>query len=675
RHRLHNRLRSVRDAAARDKAMAAIAASQARTQARLDARGEITLTPGLPVTERADEIGAAIRDHQVVVICGETGSGKTTQLPRILMQAGLGARGQIGHTQPRRLAARSVAQRIADEMGVSLGSLVGYRTRFDEKRSEDTQVQLMTDGILLAETARDRFLNRYEAIIIDEAHERTLNIDFLLGYIKRLLPQRPDLKLVVTSATIDPERFSRFFDDAPIVNVEGRGYPVTLHYRPPGEGVDLAEAIEAGVHELWREGSGDILVFLPGERDIRDTERHLSRALQGSKFANAEIVPLYARLTRSAQNRVFAPGNGRRIVLATNVAETSLTVPGIRYVIDSGLARISRYATTARVQRLPIEAVSQASCNQRSGRCGRVAPGLCIRLFEEDDYNNRPEFTDPEIQRTNLASVLLTMADLRLGDVEDFPFIDAPQHRYIRDGRNLLTQLQAFHGSRITALGRRLARLPLDPRIARMVLAGDDHGLLPAVRVIAAGLTIQDPRERPAVVREAADKAHAPFADARSDFLALLRLWDAFAEVKRTNTGNQLRKWCRAHYLNFMRMREWEDLVRQLRRIGQQINLSSTVVKTKLADCDYATLHKALLPGLLDQFGRLDERPRTDKGSYIGARNRHFRIFPGSGVAKKTPRWLVAGEFVETSRLYAHTVAIIEPEWLEQAAAHLLTRE
>src|SRR5699024_7105539 len=617
RHRLTRRLQQAGDAAARAEVQRQIETSAAQTRERLAARGAVTLADGLPITARAQELAEVIAAHQVVIVCGETGSGKTTQLPKILMQAGLGARGVIGHTQPRRLAARSVSQRIAAERDVPVGGLVGFKARFDAQVARASQVKLMTDGILLAETARDRFLNQYEAIIIDEAHERTLNIDFLLGYIKRLLPKRPDLKLIVTSATIDPERFAEFFDDAPVVNVEGRGYPVTVRYQPPAEDTDTEVAIERAALELWREGAGDILVFLPGERDIRDTERHLSCALHSSKFANAEIVPLYARLTRSAQNRVFAPGNGRRIVLATNVAETSLTVPGIRYVIDSGLARISRYATTARVQRLPIEPVSQASCNQRAGRCGRVAPGICIRLFGEDDYNERPEFTDPEIQRTNLANVLLTMADLRLGDVEKFPFIDAPQRRYIRDGRNLLTQLQAFDGSRITSLGRRLARLPLDPRIARMLLAGDKLGVLPAVRVIAAGMTIQDPRERPAAAREAADQAHKPFADARSDFLALLRLWDAFAEIKRTNTGNQLRKWCRAHYLNFMRMREWEDLVRQLRRIGKQIHLSSDVVKTKLADCDYATLHKALLPGLLDQFGRLDERPRTDKGSYI----------------------------------------------------------
>lgn len=675
RHRLGRQLARARRGEERAAVEAKVKASAARTQARLAERGAITLTPGLPITERAEEIARAVAEHQVVVVCGETGSGKTTQLPKILMQAGLGARGLIGHTQPRRLAARSVAQRIADELAVPFGGLVGYKTRNDDKLSSESQIKLMTDGILLAETAGDRFLNRYEAIILDEAHERTLNIDFLLGYIKRLLPRRPDLKLIVTSATIDPDRFAKFFDNAPVINVEGRGYPVTLRYQPPDEGADMAEAIEQGVRELWREGTGDILVFLPGERDIRDTERHLSKALQRTKFASAEIVPLYARLTRTAQNRVFASGSGRRIVLATNVAETSLTVPGIRYVIDTGLARISRYSTSARVQRLPIEPVSQASCNQRAGRCGRVAPGICIRLFAEDDFEQRPEFTDPEIQRTNLASVLLTMADLQLGDVAQFPFIDPPQHRYIKDGRNLLAQLQAFDDGGITRLGRQLARLPLDPRIGRMVLAGEARGVLSAVRVIAAGLTIQDPRERPVAARSEADAAHAPFSDKQSDFMALLRLWDAYAEVKRARSGNQLRKWCREHFLNFMRMREWEDLVRQLRHTGARIGLPNDTGRAWLTDCDYAQLHQALLPGLLDQFGRLDDSARTEKGTYIGARNRHFRIFPGSGVAGKAPRWLVAGELIETSRLFAHTVAFIEPDWLEKVAAHLITRE
>lgn len=674
RHRLTQRWAGARNAAQRDKVASEIAASAQQTQARLDARIPIELAADLPISERADEITDAVRKSQVVVVSGETGSGKTTQLPKILMRAGFGARGLIGHTQPRRLAARSVAERIAEEVATPFGHLVGFKTRFDDCISDATQVKLMTDGILLAETARDRFLGRYEVIIIDEAHERTLNVDFLLGYIKRLLPSRPDLKLVVTSATIDTGRFAEFFGGAPIINVEGRGYPVETRYRPPEEGTDTPEAIERAVRELWREGPGDILVFLPGERDIRDSERHLSRALANSKYSSAEVVPLYARLTRSAQQRIFTASTGRRVVLATNVAETSLTVPGIRYVVDTGLARISRYSTTAKVQRLPIEPVAQASCNQRAGRCGRVAPGVCIRLFERDDFDARPTFTDPEIRRTNLANVLLTMADLRLGDIEDFPFIDPPERRYITDGRRLLEQLQALKPGKakqtITPLGRKLARLPLDPRIGRMLLAGDALGVLGAMRVVAAGLTIQDPRERPSEVRDQADKAHAPFIDRRSDFIGLLKLWDAYTVAKKQHSGNQLRKWCRQHFLNFMRLREWEDLVRQLRRIGAQIKLSKTPSTGRLAEVDYEQLHRALLPGLLDYIGRIDETKE-----YLGARGRRFHIFPGSGLASKLPRWLVAAELIETSRLFAHKVAAVEPEWVESAAVHLVKRE
>jgi len=670
RHRLTRRLNKASDDHSRASVRDAIRASADVTAQRRIGQDAITLEHGLPVSTRADEMVGALRDHQVVVVCGETGSGKTTQLPKILMQAGLGARGLIGHTQPRRLAARSVAQRIAEEIETPFGGWVGFQTRFDKTLSDDTRIKLMTDGILLAETARDRFLNRYEAIIIDEAHERTLNVDFLLGYLKRLLPSRPDLKVIVTSATIDPDRFAQFFNDAPVINVEGRGYPVTVRYRPPDDSTDVPEAVESAVRELWREGPGDTLVFLPGERDIRDTERHLIRALAGDKHANAEIVPLYARLTRSAQNRIFSTSGGRRVVLSTNVAETSLTVPGIRYVVDTGLARISRYSTSAKIQRLPIEPVSQASCNQRAGRCGRVAPGVCIRLFDENDYANRPAFTDPEIRRTNLASVLLTMANLRLGDIEHFPFIDPPERRYVNDGRNLLTQLQAMDRGRITQLGRQLARLPLDPRIGRMLLAGDAQGVPAAMRVVAAGLTIQDPRERPAGMREAADEAQADFADPRSDFVSLLKLWDAFTASKRERSGNQLRKWCREHFLNFMRLREWEDLVRQLRRVGYDIGLSNPRAQPHLAEADFVALHRALLPGLLDHVGLFD-----DKGDYQGARGRRFRIFPGSGLARRAPKWIVAGELIETSRLFAHTVAGVDPKWIEAAADHLVARE
>lgn len=688
RYRLTRRWQQAGDASARERTAQQIARSAATTERRWAARPAIVLMPGLPVTERADEIRAVLAEHQVVIVCGETGSGKTTQLPKILMQAGFGARGMIGHTQPRRLAARSVGQRVAEETGTEFGRLVGFQTRHDKQVTRATQVKLMTDGILLAEIGRDRFLNRYEAIVIDEAHERTLNIDFLLGYLKRLLPHRPDLKLVVTSATIDPERFAQFFDDAPIVNVEGRGYPVELRYRPARQAgddqlSDWPEAVAAAIGELWREGPGDILVFLPGERDIRDAEQHLSQVFAHSRF-RAEILPLYARLTRAAQNRVFSSSNGRRVVLATNVAETSLTVPGIRYVVDTGLARISRYSTAAKVQRLPIEPVSKASCNQRSGRCGRVAPGVCIRLFDEDDYAARADFTDPEIRRTNLANVLLTMADLKLGGIEDFPFIDPPERRYVTDGRKLLTQLQAMSGERITALGRQLARLPLDPRIGRMLVAGDQRGLLPAMRVLCAGLTIQDPRQRPPDQREAADKAHKAFSDSSSDFIGLLKLWDAFHEARRTLSGNQLRAWCKTRFINYMRMREWQDLVRQLRKIGHELGFTNELAPGLLAEVSSAALHQALLSGLLDHVGHLDERgeprlasarKRRKAADYLGARGRKFRIFPGSGLAGRRPKWIVAGELVETQQLYAHSVAAVEPTWIEAAAGPMLIRE
>lgn len=677
RHRLGQQFKKARSEEKRAQVRQAAQASAERTEARRAARPEIELVEDLPVTGRADEIRAALDEHQVVIVCGETGSGKTTQLPKLLMQAALGARGLIGHTQPRRLAARSVGQRIAEETGTAFGDLVGFQTRFENKLSEATQVKLMTDGILLAETARDRFLNKYEAIVIDEAHERTLNVDFLLGYLKQLLPRRPDLKVIVTSATIDPERFAEFFGGAPIINVEGRGYPVSLRYRPPEDSAGQPEAVEAGIRELWRDGPGDILVFLPGERDIRDAERHLSKALTDTKF-NAEIVPLYARLTRAAQNRIFSRSNGRRVVLSTNVAETSLTVPGIRYVIDTGLARISRYSTASKVQRLPIEPVSQASCNQRAGRCGRVAPGICIRLFDEADFGARSEFTDPEIRRTNLANVLLTMADLRLGTIEDFPFIDPPERRYINDGRNLLSQLEALADGRITRLGRQLARLPLDPRIGRMLIAGNHFGVPAPLRVIAAGLTIQDPRERPAAMRQQADDAQKPFADSRSDFISLLKLWDAYAQAKRERSNSQLRKWCGEHFVNFMRLREWEDLVRQLRRIGHDMGLANDPGNTQgrghLAEVDFTAIHQALLPGLLDHIGQLDDRG-DKQAEYLGARGRRLRIFPGSGLAKKKPQWMMAGELIETSQLFAHTVAGVDPKWIEGAAAHLISRE
>ena len=671
RHRLKREFKRASQPADRDQLLGQIQASATRVATRRAAQPAVQLMPELPVTQRAEDIAAAIRDHQVIVVTGDTGSGKTTQLPKILLDMGYGAAGLIGHTQPRRLAARSVAQRIADELGQTPGGLVGFQTRFDDSVSEHTQIKLMTDGILLAETRRDRFLNRYEAIIVDEAHERSLNIDFLLGYLKRMLPKRPDLKLVITSATIDPERLSTFFDHAPIVAVEGRTYPVEVRYAPPTDSDDLPEAIWRSVQTLWREAAGDVLVFLPGERDIRDADQHLGRALAHSRFSGAEVLPLYSRLTRSAQDAIFKPSRGRRIVLATNVAETSLTVPGIRYVIDSGLARISRYSTASRVQRLPIEPVSQASCKQRMGRCGRVAEGICVRLFDEDDFDNRPPFTDPEIRRTNLASVLLTMADLQLGEIEAFPFIDPPEGRYIRDGMRLLQMLKAMdERGRITRLGQQLARLPLDPRIGRALIAGQAAQIAPAVRVLCAGLTIQDPRERPADKRQAADEAQREFTDKQSDFISLLKLWDAFQSAKRDESTNGLRRWCHRHFIHFMRMREWEDLARQLRQIERDLQWPAEPPRGELAGTDLRALHEVVLAGFIDQIGVHDER-----GEYIGARNRKFRIFPGSGVAKASPRWIVAGEILETSRLYAHQIGKVEPEWIESAGAHLLTRE
>ena len=664
-HRLRQAWSRASTDAKRQDVQSDIAASTQLTEKRRAVVPQIVLNEALPVSQNAAHIARAMSRSQVVVITGDTGSGKTTQLPKILLQAGLGARGMIGHTQPRRLAARSVAQRIADEIGTPLGGLVGFQTRFDKQLGEATQVKLMTDGILLAETTRDRYLNAYEAIIVDEAHERSLNIDFLLGYLKRLLPQRPDLKLIITSATIDPQRFAEFFDDAPMLHAEGRSYPVEQRYAPLDDD-DLPEAIFHAANSLWREAAGDILVFLPGERDIRDTETHLRKALSRTKFSAAEILPLYARLTRSAQDAIFKPSRGRRIVLATNVAETSLTVPGIRYVIDSGLARISRYSTTAKVQRLPIEPVSQAACAQRAGRCGREAPGICVRLFDEDDFEARPEFTDPEVRRTNLASVLLTMADLRLGDIADFPFIDPPERRAVNDGIRLLQQLGAMRDNgRITKLGRQLARLPLDPRIGRMLLAGNAQ-TTPALRVICAGLSIQDPRERPSGQREAADQAQSEFADAGSDFVAMLKLWDAWQAQKKSGGGSALRKWARKHFLNFMRLREWEDLVRQLR----QLQPSSLRPPKHLVDTPSDAIHRAILTGLLDHIGLHDER-----GDYLGARGRRFRIFPGSGVARKPPRWVVAGELIETSQLFAHRVATVQPEWIEASAGPLVSRE
>lgn len=633
--------------------------------------------PDLPVSGRREKILETIRDNQVVVIAGETGSGKTTQIPKICLELGLGCAGMIGHTQPRRLAARAVASRIAEELNTSLGERVGFQVRFHDQVSDQTQIKVMTDGILLAETQNDRFLEKYEVIIIDEAHERSLNIDFLLGYIKKLLPKRPDLKLIITSATIDVERFSKHFDNAPIIEVSGRTYPVDIVYRPLHElesedekSIDLQQGILSAVEEL-RElgmkqmdgGPTDILIFLPGEREIRETADTLRKA----NLRDIEILPLYGRLSLAEQNKVFGNqgGTGQKLIVSSNVAETSLTVPGIRYVIDPGLARISRYSYRSKVQRLPIEAISQASANQRAGRCGRVAPGTCIRLYSEDDFNNRPEFTDAEIRRTNLAAVILQMLQLKLGDIGDFPFVDPPDSRFINDGFKLLEELGAVDGKRrLTQVGRQLARLPVDPRIARMVIEASQYDALKEVLIIASALSVQDPRERPHDKRQAADEKHKQYSDDHSDFITLLNLWNLFEEQREQLSQNQLRNWCQKHFISYMRMREWRDVHRQL-----HLSIKELKLRENSEPADYAPIHRSLLAGLLSHIGNLIE-----KGEYLGARNRRFRIFPGSGLFKKNPKWVIAAELLETSRLYAHQVAKIEPEWIEAPASHLVKR-
>ena len=636
----------------------------------------ITYPDALPVTARKDDIAEAIRDNQVVIIAGETGSGKTTQIPKICLELGRGRRGFIGHTQPRRIAARTVAERIASELDQKIGESVGYAIRFDDRVSETTAVKLMTDGILLAEMQRDRFLNKYDTIIIDEAHERSLNIDFLLGYLKRLLPKRPDLKVIITSATIDPESFAAHFADAdgnpaPIIEVSGRTYPVEIRYRPlefeaGGKVVDqdpldgLTEAIE----ELMREGDGDILCFFPGERDIRDA----MEAIEGKKWKNVEVTPLFGRLSNQEQHRVFSEHRGRRIVLATNIAETSLTVPGIRYVVDTGTARISRYSTRTKVQRLPIEPISQASANQRSGRCGRVADGIAIRLYSEQDFESRPEFTDPEILRTNLASVILQMVSLKLGDIEQFPFIQPPEHKAIRDGLTLLHELGALHDKQdkpsLTTIGRDLARIPLDPRMARMLIEANTNGCLDDVMVIVAAMTIQDVRERPLDFQAQADQAHARFKDKTSDFLSMLKLWDYIKQTRNEQSGNKFRQRMKQEFLHYMRIREWFDLVRQLKDVAKQLGWTYQEGTERRSD----DIHMSLLSGLLSNIGARDGNSKE----FQGARNTRFLVFPGSALAKKPPEFLMAAELVETSRLWARDVAAIDPAWVEKLGADLL---
>src|SRR5271166_4537204 len=649
--------------------------------ARRAAMPPISYPAELPVSQRKDEILAAIRDHQVVIIAGETGSGKTTQIPKICLELGRGVDGQIGHTQPRRLAARTVAERIAEELGSPLGETVGYKVRFTDVSADDTLVKLMTDGILLNEIARDPQLRRYDTLIIDEAHERSLNIDFILGYLRQLLPGRPDLKVIITSATIDPERFAAAFSGAPIVEVSGRTYPVEVRYRPiQGEDPDLGQAISGAVDELSAEGPGDILVFLSGEREIRDT----ADLLAGRE--RLEVLPLYSRLSAAEQHRVFerrsASSYTRRVVLATNVAETSLTVPGIKYVIDPGTARISRYSYRTKVQRLPIEPISQASANQRKGRSGRTSDGICIRLYSEEDFESRPEFTDPEILRTNLASVILQMAAIGLGDVPAFPFVDPPDARNIADGLTLLTELNAFKGGRITGLGRKLARLPVDPRIGRMILEAEPNGCVREVLIVASALSIQDPRERPADAQQQADDKHRRFADPDSDFIAYLNLWEYLTERQRELSSSAFRRMCRADFLNYLRVREWQDLQGQLQRLAGDLG-----VTVSSSSAERSRVHVSLLAGLLSQIGMkilgteparatgsapsgsLGRRPRAE---YLGARNARFAIFPGSSLSRKAPDWIVAAELVETSRLWARTVARIEPEWVEPLARHLV---
>jgi ATP-dependent helicase HrpA len=775
---------SQRNPQRREAALQAIAAEIGQAEDRIAARRRsvpvITYPAELPVSQRRDEIARAIRDHQIVIVAGETGSGKTTQIPKICLELGRGVVGQIGHTQPRRLAARSVAERIAEELGTELGAAVGYKVRFTDTSSENTLVKLMTDGILLTELQHDRRLLRYDTLIIDEAHERSLNIDFILGYLHRLLPSRPDLKVIITSATIDPERFAAHFagvgaagagavggadgaggaggaggadgaggaggaggvngvsvGSVPVIEVSGRTYPVEVRYRPllmldpdeeepgkPGEQEprDQVQAILDAVDELCFEGPGDILVFLSGERDIRDTADALA-GNQAGLASDAEIVPLYARLSAAEQHRVFAKHHGRRIVLATNVAETSLTVPGIKYVIDPGTARISRYSNRTKVQRLPIEPISQASANQRKGRCGRTSDGICIRLYTEADFESRPEFTEPEILRTNLASVILRMADLELGEVASFPFIDPPETRNIIDGIRLLEELGAVEPMpvakgtpKLTEIGRQLARLPVDPRLGRMILHAGKLGCAREVLVITAALSIQDPKERPADARDAADAKHARFAEPGSDFLSLVNLWDYLREKQRELSGSAFRRMCRSEYLHYLRVREWQDVHGQLSQAARDLGINadkapappSRPAKKDSDNSEHTAhvaqmlanpgadpeprfdqeladrVHQALLVGLLTQIGTRDEaspqggRPtgprRRGPAEYAGARAVRFAIFPDSGLARKPPRWVVAAELVETSRLWARVVARIEPEWVEPLAGHLVNR-
>ncbi|HDZ8964647.1 TPA: ATP-dependent RNA helicase HrpA, partial [Aeromonas dhakensis] len=675
------KLPEAKQAAVLETIAADLDVAEARYQSRLAGVPRVTYPDNLPVSQKQAEIAKAISEHQVVIIAGETGSGKTTQIPKICLALGRGVKGFIGHTQPRRLAARTVAARIAEEMESELGHYVGYKVRFTDQVSEQTHIKLMTDGILLAEIQNDRMLTQYDTIIIDEAHERSLNIDFILGYLKQLLPRRPDLKVIITSATIDPQRFSRHFNKAPVIEVSGRTYPVEVRYRPlfvdkkssdKSEGLEERDELQGifdAVEELAREGLGDILIFMNGEREIRDT----ADALRKLNLRDTEVLPLYARLSNAEQNKVFQPHAGRRIVLATNVAETSLTVPGIRYVIDPGTARISRYSWRTKVQRLPIEPVSQASANQRKGRCGRMADGICIRLYSEEDFNGRPAFTDPEILRTNLASVILQMLALGLGNMEAFPFVEPPESRHIKDGLTLLKELEAVRelpatGDReaklqLTETGRQLSRIPLDPRLAKMVISAAQTGCLSEVMVITAALSIQDPRERPMEKKQAADEQHRRFEDKESDFLAFVNLWNYLKEQQDALGSNPFRRMCQKEFLSCLRVREWQDIHFQLRQTVKELGF-----KANQEPADFKTVHCALLTGLLSHIGNKD----LEKPEFLGARNGRFHLFPASGLFKKPPKWVMAAELVETSRLYARINAKIEPEWVEPLAGHLI---
>jgi len=659
------------DVAAAEAALAArIAASVAARAARAASVPAISYPEELPISQHRDEIRAAIEKNAVVILCGETGSGKTTQLPKICLEAGRGVAGIIGHTQPRRIAARAVGARIAEELKTPLGQLVGYKLRFQDHSRPEGLIKLMTDGILLAETQGDRFLDAYDTIIIDEAHERSLNIDFLLGYLKYLMPKRPDLKLIITSATIDPERFSKHFGDAPIINVSGRSFPVEVRYRPveldeedDETAADEQAAILGAVDELWREQAGDILVFLSGEREIRET----AESLRKHHPQGCEVLALYSRLAQDEQQRVFRPSGRRRVVLATNVAETSLTVPGIRAVIDTGVARISRYSHRSRLQRLPIEKISQASANQRSGRCGRVGPGVAIRLYSEEDLAARPAFTEPEIQRTNLAAVILQMHALKLGDVEAFPFVEPPDGRYVRDGQRTLRELGALseEGS-LTDIGRSLAKLPLDPRLGRMLLAAATEQCLEEVAIIAAALSVPDPRDRPADKQTQADQKHAVFRDEQSDFLSLLKLWRVYAEQRKELSRARLRGWCKENFLSYLRLTEWHDVHAQVMEVVK----GELALKLNAQPGEYASIHRALLAGLLSQVAN-----RREQAEYLGANGTKVFIHPGSGQFKARPAWIVSAEQVETTKVYARNVARVEPAWIEQAAAHLVKRQ